>query len=153
LIFTDTLHNTFDQLFSGVDGKISVQVREPSPVTDQFGDKSFVPMPMGVLPEVAHLPGVAASEGSVSGFAQLVDKHDNAITTNGAPTIGASYGQVRAISGFSLAAGHAPHGAGQVVIDKGTADKFVGAIGLILGVAVMLAGSSEAFSFASCLSA
>ncbi len=37
-------------------------------------------------------PGVAASEGSVSGFAQLVDKHDKAITTNGAPTIGASYG-------------------------------------------------------------
>jgi putative ABC transport system permease protein len=124
LIFTDTLHNTFDQLFSGVDGKISVQVREPSPVTDQFGNKSFIPMPTSVLPQVASLPGVAASEGSVSGFAQLVDKSDKAIATNGAPTIGASYGQVPAISGFSLAAGHAPHGAGQVVIDKGTADKY-----------------------------
>jgi putative ABC transport system permease protein len=124
LIFTDTLHNTFDQLFRGVDGKISVQVREPSPVTDQFGNKSFIPMPMPVLPQVANLPGVGASEGSVSGFAQLVDKHDKAITTNGAPTIGSSYGQVREISGFSLAAGHAPHGPGQVVIDKGTADKY-----------------------------
>ena len=85
LIFTDTLHNTFDQLFGGVYGKISVQVREPSPVTDQFGDKSFIPMPVSILPQVASLPGVAASEGSVSGFAQLVDKHDKAITTNGAP--------------------------------------------------------------------
>lgn len=124
LIFTDTLHNTFDQLFGGVYGKISVQVRQPSPVTDQFGDKAFIPMPMSVLPAVADLPGVAASEGSVSGFAQLVDKHDKAITTNGAPTIGASYGHVPEISGFSLAAGHAPHGPGQVVIDKGTADKY-----------------------------
>ncbi len=123
LIFTDTLHNTFDQLFSGVYGKISVQVRQPSPVNDQYGDKAFIPMPMSILPEVARLPGVAAAEGSVSGFAQLVDKHDKAITTNGAPTIGASYGTVPEISGFSLASGRAPQGPGQVVIDKGTADK------------------------------
>jgi putative ABC transport system permease protein len=124
LIFTDTLHNTFDQLFGGVYGKISVQVRQPSPVTDQFGNKSFIPMPTSILPKVAQVPGVAASEGSVSGFAQLVDKHDRAITTNGAPTIGASYGRVREISGFSLASGHAPQGPTQTVIDKGTADKY-----------------------------
>jgi putative ABC transport system permease protein len=123
LIFTDTLHNTFDQLFSGVYGKISVQVRQPSPVNDQYGDKAFIPMPMSILPEVAHLPGVAAAEGSVSGFAQLVDQHNKAITTDGAPTIGSSYGTVPEISGFSLASGHAPRGPGQVVIDKGTADK------------------------------
>ncbi len=123
LIFTDTLHNTFDQLFQGVYGKISVQVRQPSPVTDQFGNKAFIPMPESILPQVANLPGVAASEGTVTGFAQLVDKHNKAITTTGAPTIGASYGNVREISGFSLVSGHAPHGPGQVVIDKGTADK------------------------------
>ncbi len=123
LIFTDTLHNTFDQLFRGVYGKISVQVRQPSPVNDQFGDKAFIPMPESILPRVANLPGVAASEGSVTGFAQLVDKHNKAITTSGAPTLGASYGQVREISGFSLVSGHAPQGSGQVVIDKGTADK------------------------------
>jgi putative ABC transport system permease protein len=60
LIFTDTLHNTFDQLFRGVYGKISVQVRQPSPVNDQFGNKSFIPMPESILPQVANLPGVAA---------------------------------------------------------------------------------------------
>jgi putative ABC transport system permease protein len=123
LIFTDTLHNTFDQLFRGVYGKISVQVRQPSPVNDQFGNKSFIPMPESILPRVASLPGVAASEGSVTGFAQLVDKHNKAITTTGAPTLGASFGNVREISGFSLVAGHAPQGPGEVVIDKGTADK------------------------------
>ena len=123
LIFTDTLHNTFDQLFRGVYGKISVQVRQPSPVNDQFGNKAFIPMPESILSQVANLPGVAASEGNVAGFAQLVDKHNKAITTTGAPTIGASYGQVREISGFSLVSGHAPQGSGQVVIDKGTADK------------------------------
>jgi putative ABC transport system permease protein len=123
LIFTDTLHNTFDQLFRGVYGKISVQVRQPSPVNDQFGNKAFVPMAESILPHVANLPGVAASEGTVTGFAQLVDKHNKAITTTGAPTIGASYGNVREISGFSLVSGHAPQGSGQVVIDKGTADK------------------------------
>ncbi len=123
LIFTDTLHNTFDQLFRGVYGKISVQVRQPSPVNDQFGNKAFIPMPESILPRVANLPGVAASEGSVNGFAQLVDKHSKAITTTGAPTIGASYGTVPEISGFSLVSGHAPHGPTEVVIDKGTADK------------------------------
>jgi putative ABC transport system permease protein len=123
LIFTDTLHNTFDQLFRGVYGKISVQVRQPSPVNDQFGNKAFIPMPESILAQVAGLPGVAASEGTVNGFAQLVDKHNKAITTTGAPTIGASYGSVREISGFTLVSGHAPQGEGQVVIDKGTADK------------------------------
>jgi putative ABC transport system permease protein len=122
LIFTDTLNNTFDRLFSGVYGKISVQVRHPSPVKDQFGAKTFVPMPESILGQVASLPGVAASEGSVSGFAQLVGKNGKAIGTNGAPTIGSNYGQVRAISGFTLALGHAPQGPAQVVIDKNTAD-------------------------------
>ena len=125
LIFTDTLHNTFDQLFQR-------RLRQ-----DQRAGAAAVTGHRPVRQQVVHpdagcrscrrsasLPGVAASEGSVSGFAQLVDKQDKAITTNGAPTIGASYGTVREISGFSLASGRAPHGSGQVVIDKGTADKY-----------------------------
>ena len=64
LIFTDTLHNTFDQLFRGVYGKISVQVRQPSPVNDQFGDKSFIPMPMSIL----SAGGQPARRGGVGGL-------------------------------------------------------------------------------------
>ncbi len=123
LIFTDTLNNTFDKLFGGVYGKISVQVRQPSPVTDELGNKAFIPMPVSILPTVAAVPGVQASEGSVSGFAQMVDKQGKAINTSGAPTIGSSYGTVPEISGFTLAAGRAPQGPGEVVVDKGTADK------------------------------
>jgi putative ABC transport system permease protein len=120
LVLTDTLTNTFDRLFAGVYGKISVQVRQPAPVKDQFGNKTFVPMPESILPLVASTPGVAASEGTVSGFAQLVDPHGKAITTTGAPTIGSSFGRVREISGFTLSQGHAPQGPDQVVIDQHT---------------------------------
>jgi putative ABC transport system permease protein len=123
LILSDTLQNTFNQLFSGVFGKISVQVRHPSPVKDQQGNKTFTPMPESILPQVAGLPGVKASEGSVSGFAQIIDRHGKAISPQ-APTLGTSYGTVREISGFTLVAGHAPVGDSQVVIDKGTADKY-----------------------------
>ncbi len=121
LILGDTLTNTFDQLFSGVYGKISVQVRQPSAVKDQQGNKTFTPMPESILGQVQNLPGVAAAEGSVSGFAQIVDKHGKAIAPQ-APTLGTSYGTVPEISGFTLSEGKAPTGSDQVVIDKGTAD-------------------------------
>ncbi len=49
LILGDTLQNTFNQLFSGVYGKISVQVRQPSPVKDEMGNKTFNPMPESIL--------------------------------------------------------------------------------------------------------
>jgi putative ABC transport system permease protein len=124
LILTDTLHNTFNQLFSGVYGKISVQVRQPSPVKDQQGNKTFTPMPMSILGQVSSLPGVKASEGSVNGFAQLVDHKGKVIAPQGPPTIGASYGTVPEISGFTLFSGKAPVGTNEVVIDKGTADKY-----------------------------
>jgi putative ABC transport system permease protein len=123
LILSDTLQNTFNQLFSGVYGKISVEVRQPSPVKDEQGNKTFKPMPVSILDKVQNLPGVAAAEGSVSGFAQIVDKHGKAIAPQ-APTIGASYGKVREISGFTLFEGNAPVGPNQVVIDKGTTDKY-----------------------------
>ena len=122
LILGDTLTNTFDQLFSGVYGKISVQVRQPSAVKDQQGNKTFTPMPESILGQVQNLPGVAAAEGSVSGFAQIVDKHGKAIAPQ-APTLGTSYGTVPEISGFTLSEGKAPIGSDQVVIDKGTADQ------------------------------
>jgi putative ABC transport system permease protein len=144
LVLTDTLNNTFNKLFGGVYGKISVQVRQPAPVKDQFGNKTFVPMPMSILPLVASTPGVAAAEGSVSGFAQLVDPHGKAITTTGAPTIGSSFGQVREISGFTLAGGHAPQGPGQVVIDQHTATSH----GFRLGepVEILFQGPPERFT-------
>src|ERR1700694_5273442 len=87
LILGDTLQNTFNQLFSGVYGKISVEVRQPSPVKDEQGNKTFKPMPESILDTVKNLPGVAQSEGSVSGFAQIVDKKGKAIAPQ-APTIG-----------------------------------------------------------------
>jgi putative ABC transport system permease protein len=102
LILGDTLTNTFDQLFSGVYGKISVEVRQPSAVKDQQGNKTFTPMPQSILAKVKDLPGVQAAEGSVSGFAQIVDKKGKAIAPQ-APTLGTSYGTVREISGFTIA--------------------------------------------------
>ena len=142
LILSDTIRNTFDQLFSGVYGKISVQVRDPSPVKDQQGNKTFVPMPVSILDTVRALPGVNAVEGNVAGFAQLVDKKGKAIAPQ-APTIGTSYGSVREISGFTLSQGHGPQRDGEVVIDKGTADKY--GFGVGDNVKILFQGAPERF--------
>ena len=125
LIFTDTLHNTFDQLFSGVYGKISVQVRQPSPVNDQFGDKSFIPMPD--VDPARRSPACRAwrrrrapSPASPNWSTSTTRPSRRMAPPPSAPATGLS----RRYPASPWPQGHAPQGPDQVVIDKGTADKY-----------------------------
>jgi putative ABC transport system permease protein len=124
-VLTDTVGKTFDDLFATVDAGTDAVVRMPASVkSDEMGTQR-PNIPARVLAEVERTPGVAAAEGSVQGYAQIVGKDGKAIgkPSNGPPALGFAWPTVPELNPLNLVAGKAPTRAGEVVIDKHSADE------------------------------
>ncbi len=132
LVLSATIQQTFNQLFDGVyqgtDAVVRSSVTIPSP---QGGPDLRSEMPASVVAVVRRTPGVAEAIGGTQGYAQLVDKQGKAIgdPNRGAPTLGVSWDGTSSLNPFRLAEGRAPTRAGEVAIDKLTADKQGFAVG------------------------
>ena len=145
LVLTDTLNNTFTTLFSKIYSNVDFEVRGVAAFADQQGAGAVrQPISDTLLPKVAAVPGVAASEGLVGGYAQFVDKHGKAITTGGAPTLGTTFGDKPELSALHPVSGHGPTGPTEVAMDEGTATKYGFAVGD--RVKVLLPGPPETFT-------
>ncbi len=127
LILTDTLNRTFDTLIGTAYQHISFQIRSRA----AFGDDTAAaangtdrrPIPDAIATAVARLPGVAAVDGSVEGYAQFVARDGDAIGGSGS-ALGFSFDANRALSAIGLIAGRAPSVADDVVMDRATATKY-----------------------------
>jgi putative ABC transport system permease protein len=143
-ILTDTLHNTFTTLFSNIYSKIDFQARGVA----QFGSNTTNavrnPIPASVLTTIRGVPGVAAADGTVSGYAQFVAHDGKAITTGGAPTIGINYNNDPRLSVLHIIAGGPPTTPSDVLMDAGTAQKYDFAVGQ--QVHILFAGPSRTFT-------
>jgi len=128
-VLTDTLQNTFTTLFGNIYQKIDFQVRGVT----QLGSGVNVTrneMPESLLATVQHVPGVAAADGQVTGYAQFVARDGKAISTGGgAPTLGVAYDPEQQMSPLHLIAGGPPVTSDDVVMDAGTAQKYHFAVG------------------------
>ena len=122
-MLSDTINHTFDQLFGNVFAGVDLNVRAVKAFTATDGTAVRNPLPESVLHTVAAVPGVQAAEGTVSGFAQLVDKHGKAISPQ-APTFGGAWHNVAQLSPFTLHSGRPPRSDGEVAIDGGTAKQY-----------------------------
>jgi putative ABC transport system permease protein len=130
LILGDTLDRTFNDLVGTAYGHVSFQIRGKL----QFGTNRDAaingnterrPVPASIVAEVARLPGVAYVHGSVNGYAQFMDRSDNAIGGGGGGSaLGFSFDPNQQLSPYRLAAGRAPSGPDDVVMDKHTATKY-----------------------------
>ncbi|HEX2179656.1 MAG TPA: FtsX-like permease family protein [Actinomycetota bacterium] len=118
-VLTDTMNSSFDNLFSDVNEGIDVVVRAESEFESQLGG-SRSPIPDSLVATVRAVDGVEAAAGSVSGYAQFVDDEGEAVTTGGAPTLGASWYDEPQGS-LILRDGRAPSGPDEVVVDAATA--------------------------------
>src|SRR3954462_7497528 len=78
-VLTDTLGHTFDELFSQVNAGIAVQVR----ASNEFGE-ARQRVPESLVPEIERVDGVRRAGGVVQGYAQVVDKEGDPVTTGGA---------------------------------------------------------------------
>jgi putative ABC transport system permease protein len=116
-VLTDTLGHTFDQLFSQVNEGIAVQVR----ASNEFGE-ARARVPESLVPEIEQVDGVRRAEGIVQGYAQVVDKEGEPVTTGGAPTFGLNWIDAPE-NPLSLREGQAPQRDGEVGVDVSTAKK------------------------------
>ncbi|MFD1660014.1 ABC transporter permease [Streptomyces caeni] len=120
LIFSDTVTRTFDRLFASTAADVTISPKEdlasrvPSGATDT--------LPAALAARVARVDGVAATHvDTVVQNITVVDRDNDPVSpTTGAPTIARNW-YVTDRSPVKLTSGHAPRGAGEVLLDADTA--------------------------------
>ncbi|HEY7947766.1 MAG TPA: ABC transporter permease, partial [Acidimicrobiales bacterium] len=143
-VLTDTLHNTFTTLFSGIYQHVDFEVRGKSAFNGPAGTAVRNPIPQSIAQSVRQVAGVANAVGTVTGFAQLVAPDGKAVTTTGAPTIGLSFNPVSQLSALHIKSGAPPTKPDEVAIDATTAAKYHFRIGE--KVRVLLVGPTRTFT-------
>src|ERR1700726_51208 len=142
-VLTDTLHNTFTQLFGNIYAKIDFQVRGVAQL-GSGGNATRNELPQSLLATVRGVPGVAAADGQVTGYAQFIGHNGKAIQTGGAPTLAVSFNPDQQFSSLHLIAGGPPTTSGDVVMDAGTAQKYDFSVGQ--QVRILTAGPTQTFT-------
>jgi putative ABC transport system permease protein len=143
-VLTDTLHSTFTSLFSNIYSKIDFQVRGVAQFGKNTPNAVRDPIPLSLLTAVRGVPGVAAADGTVGGYAQFVGHDGKAITTGGAPTLGIDYTGDPRLSVLHIIAGGPPVTGDDVLMDAGTAQKYDFTVGQ--RVRILLAGPTRTFT-------
>jgi putative ABC transport system permease protein len=120
LTLGDTLSANFNQLFSTATSGISVVVRSATTVSGGVTG-TRPPIPASLVTTVRRVPGVAAAQPSITGIAELLGSDGKAIGGLGPPRSAGNWISDPALSPYRLAAGRAPQGLHEVVIDRGAA--------------------------------
>jgi putative ABC transport system permease protein len=126
LVLKDTIQKTFNDLFASVYDGTSAVVRETAAFKGENGaGDQRGRIDASLLDAVKRVDGVAAAEGNTFGYAQIVDKHGDALgnPNMGPPVVGTGWNTVPQLNPWRLVAGTPPRGSDQVVIDKHSADK------------------------------
>lgn len=125
LVLTDTISRTFDNLFTDIYQHTDAAVREKAVFG---GNNGFTAgrgrLPASVVGSVKRAPGVAAADGTITGIAQIVDKKNKPVgdPAKGAPVLGFNWLPDAQLRTLRLVDGHGPERAGEIVIDKKSAD-------------------------------
>jgi putative ABC transport system permease protein len=126
LVLTDTALSAFDDLFGDIFAKTDVVVQAESAFQEVpaggggGGAQERDPIPAAVLDDILALPTVEAADGSVGGFAQVVDPQTGeVIQGGGAPTIGTSWDPH--VTPFEVREGEPPERPDEVALDATTA--------------------------------
>lgn len=132
LVLTDTVGRSFDDIFSSAYRGTDSYVRSDVKLEGPFGQPLRGKLPDAAVAQVAAVPGVARAVGTVQDYTQFVRPDGEALGNprRGAPTLGGTWIDDPALTGFRLVEGRAPRaGADEVVIDRATARKAPFAVG------------------------
>ena len=122
LILTDTILATFDDLLAEADAGTDAYVRGASPLDGGFGDERPT-LDAALVATIGQIDGVEAVAVRVTGYAQILDRQGKAVGDPDSGVLGMSWSPVAELNPFRLVAGRAPSGAGEIVIDKHSADQ------------------------------
>ena len=119
-ILTDTDNAAIAATSEQAYGNVSVAVQGHRSSSNLPGLAGFIPVPESLLATVRGVPGVAAAQGEVDGYAQLVGSGGALIGGDTSTAMGISVGPSARLRPFVLKAGRLPTTAGQVVVDART---------------------------------
>ncbi|MBO0817399.1 MAG: FtsX-like permease family protein, partial [Actinobacteria bacterium] len=120
LTLGDTLNRNFTQLFSTATSGISAVVRSATTVGGGINDPR-PPVPGSLVATVRRVPGVAAAQPSITGTAVLLGSNGKPVGGIGPPRTAGNWIADPSLTPYRLAAGRAPRGFREVVIDRGAA--------------------------------
>ncbi len=119
-ILTDTDHQSIDSTSNAAYSHVSVAVLGHRSSSNLGGLAGFTPVPEQVLTTVRSVPGIAAAQGEVDGYAQLVTPKGTLIGAHSSTALGISVGPVARLRPFVLKSGRLPTTANEVVVDAHT---------------------------------
>jgi len=124
LVMGDTLRAGFATMFGNATSGTDAVVRSTDTITTP-GESQGVrqPVPTTLVGTLDKVPGVAAAEPDIEGTGQLVGKNGKAIGGQGPPTLAGNWITDPELNPYRLAEGRAPERSGEVVINRGTAQK------------------------------
>ncbi|SCF98720.1 ABC transporter permease [Streptomyces sp. Ncost-T10-10d] len=124
LVMGDTLRASFDTLFGNATAGTDAVVRSSNVVTvpgESQGTRQ--PVSTALVKRIEQVPGVAAAAPDIQGAGQLIGSDGKPIGGQGPPTLAGNWIDDPQLNPYRLAAGRAPSAPGEVVINRGTADR------------------------------
>ena len=122
LVLGDTMRSGFGNLFAEANAGTDAVVRSTTRLSSGDIEQNGL-LDASLVEEVRGTDGVADAEVSVQGLGQIVGADGEPIGGNGPPTLAGNWIDDTALSPWRLAAGRAPREAGEVVIDRRSADR------------------------------
>ncbi|MBO0516977.1 ABC transporter permease [Streptomyces beijiangensis] len=124
LVMGDTLRASFDTLFSNATGSTDAVVRSSNVVTvSGEGQGTREPVSTSLVTTIRQAPGVAAAVPDIQGAGQLVGSNGKPVGGQGPPTLAGNWIDDPKLNPYQLAEGRAPSAPGEVVVNRGAADK------------------------------
>ncbi|MEV1067183.1 ABC transporter permease [Streptomyces sp. NPDC050263] len=124
LVMGDTLRASFDSMFGNATAGTDAVVRGADTITTP-GESQGVrrPVDTDLVRTVEAVPGVAAAAPDIQGAGQLIGGDGDPIGGQGPPTIAGNWIADPKLNPYRLAEGRAPARSGEVVVNRGTADR------------------------------
>ncbi|MFI6247698.1 ABC transporter permease [Streptomyces sp. NPDC051016] len=124
LVMGDTLRASFDSMFGEATSGTDAVVRGADAITTP-GEAQGVrqPVPTSLVDAVERVPGVAAAAPDIQGAGQLVGADGEPVGGKGPPTLAGNWITDPQLNSYRIAEGHAPARSGEVVVNRGAAEK------------------------------
>ncbi|MFA6574038.1 MAG: FtsX-like permease family protein [Nocardioides sp.] len=125
-VLSDTMVKAFDELYDGLTSGTDVVVRSEAAYEADIATTGgqVRPLDESIVATVSEVPGVAVAEGSVWGFALVLDEDGEPIQPGGAPTLGTSLTEDRRLAGAAgFREGSSPSGPDEMALDARTVDQ------------------------------
>ncbi|WP_367325132.1 ABC transporter permease [Streptomyces sp. HUAS ZL42] len=124
LVMGDTLRSSFDTLFGDATSGTDAVVRSADAITTP-GEREGVREPVNtdLVTTLEKVPGVAAAAPDIQGAGQLVGANGKPIGGKGPPTLAGNWITDPQLNPYRLAEGRAPEKPGEVVVNRGAAER------------------------------